>query len=999
VGSTRDIPSGTEFASGDTAPAVREKLNANLGWSEDQMQGIEDRLEGGLRELIGDGVVSGLSVSAGTGLSVNVADGRAMVGHVVVKSLVTTGIAVAPNATSKVYLLQDGTFYTTAGSDPPGSQPSVLLASAVADGSGVTSVNNDPPLKPKLAFLPMLVAGSGIQDRPVPEARVAFSATTGHGHDGLTSKSVTGTRSSTFTIGDGTSGNRTIYASVGVSPQPALRYNDSTDKWQYTNDGTAWNDVGTGGDPGVPSDAVTSETGYGQSPAAGTSSEYSRGNHTHGTPTLSTEAPAELTAGSSGQAGTGDAPSRDDHTHGVKTDAAALLGGTVGLEGESDSVARADHGHEAFSDLLDPMFVADFSMPGDSPYASRADHMHQGVHSVAKSGGSQAFGDVTLAAGSNVTIAQVDSTFTIAASTGGTPSSSVQAETTYGQSPSAGSSTNYARGDHTHGSPSLSSSTPQPVGTSASGGSATAPSKADHVHVLGAGAVSAGSLVADGVVGPEKLQNGTEGQVVRSGASSAGWSWPSALHDPGGAQALAVAQGGAVWNDAGDDRDLRFEGDGDPALLVLDAGTDMVGIGVASPGEKLTLASGAKLGWDNGSGAVDVNLFRSEANVLATNDTVRSQMDGLGGTLPGTSGLQLRNSTAATGGVPRQVAPTLEFVGHGWTGSADQEQRHAIVSDPMDNNNPTFRLYVRKGAGAWTQILSIDAYGQYGSVLLRSFYDQRETTATVGFSSTNDAPATSSYDQYTPVTRWKSGGWKTGGTPASQMMSLGQCNAPEQGVTNPVGVHKWFGGTNTDTPVESNEMLRLEWGDRAQVVLNEQGLDRDLRVEGDTDQYLLCVDGGSDKVGIGVAAPTEKLTVLSTGKLGWDNGAGACDVNLYRGAADVLKTDDSLSVGKFLGFAGTAVAISSGAITASRTFHTVDTEGGASSDDLDTISGGDVGDMLILSTESSARDVTVKDGSTLRLAGDCVLGSSYDKIMLMKVTGTTWVELARSING
>ena len=999
MGSTRDIPSGSQFASGDTAPTVREKLNANLDWSEEQMQGIEDRLEGGLREIIGDGVVSGLGVSAGTGLSVDVGTGRALVGQVVVELLVTTGVAVAPNATNKVYLLQDGGFYTTTGSDPPTAQPSILLAWAVTDGSGVTSVNNDPPLKPKLAFLPNLVAGSGIQDRPVSELRVAFNTTSGHTHDGLTSKSITGTKSSSFTIGDGTSGNRTVYASVGASPQPGLRYNDTTDKWQYSNDGTAWNDVGTGGDPGVPSDTITAETTYGESPAAGTSSEFSRGDHTHGTPPLSTEAPAQLTAGSSGEAGTGDEPSPDDHTHGIKTDAAGLVGGTVGLEGESDSLARADHGHEAFLDTMDPMFVSDYATPGESPYVARADHVHQGVHSVAKSGGQQAFGDVALAAGSNVTITQVGSTFTVAASTGGTPSSSVQAETAYGQSPSAGSSTNYARGDHTHGTPSLSSSSPQPVGTSSSAGSATTPSRADHVHVLGTGAVSTGSAIADGVVGPAKLENGTEGQVLRAGASVAAWSWLSSLRDPTGAEALAVAEGVGVWNDAGADRDLRFEGDGDPTLLVLDAGADKIGVGVPSPGEKLTLCSNAKLGWDNGSGTVDVSLFRAEADVLASNDTLRSQMDSLGGTLPSTSGLQLRNTTAASAGVPRQVAPAFELVGHGWTGSVDQEQRHAIVSDPMNNDNPTLRMYVKKGAAAWQQILAIDASGYYETSLVRTSYDQRETTTSVGFRSSNGAQATASYDQYTPVTQWRSHGWKTGGTPGSQVMSLAQCNAPEQGATNPVGVHKWFYGTNTDTPAESNEIMRLEWGDRGQVVFNEQGLDRDLRVEGDTDANLLFVDAGTDKVGVGVSAPSEKLTVVSNGKLGWDNGAGACDVNLYRGAADVLKTDDSLSVGKFLSFAGSTLTISGGAITVSRTFHTVDTEGGAPADDLDTISGGDVGDILILSTESSARDVTVKDGSTLRLAGDCVLGSSYDKITLMKVTSTTWVELARSING
>lgn len=44
-------------------------------------------------------------------------------------------------------------------------------------------------------------------------------------------------------------------------------------------------------------------------------------------------------------------------------------------------------------------------------------------------------------------------------------------------------------------------------------------------------------------------------------------------------------------------------------------------------------------------------------------------------------------------------------------------------------------------------------------------------------------------------------------------------------------------------------------------VFNEQGADADSRVEGDTDVNLLYIDAGADKVGIGDAAPGEKLDV------------------------------------------------------------------------------------------------------------------------------------------
>ena len=52
----------------------------------------------------------------------------------------------------------------------------------------------------------------------------------------------------------------------------------------------------------------------------------------------------------------------------------------------------------------------------------------------------------------------------------------------------------------------------------------------------------------------------------------------------------------AVFNDDGEDYDFRFEGDTDANLLVLDASTDRVGIGVLAPAAKLDVAGTAKLG-------------------------------------------------------------------------------------------------------------------------------------------------------------------------------------------------------------------------------------------------------------------------------------------------------------------------------------------------------------------------------------------------------------------
>jgi hypothetical protein len=77
------------------------------------------------------------------------------------------------------------------------------------------------------------------------------------------------------------------------------------------------------------------------------------------------------------------------------------------------------------------------------------------------------------------------------------------------------------------------------------------------------------------------------------------------------------------------------------------------------------------------------------------------------------------------------------------------------------------------------------------------------------------------------------------------------------------GVGSWIdiNSTYIDIGLENNSRIRINAAD---TVVNETGLDRDFRVEGDTDANLIVADGGTDRVGIGVAAPTTKLDVDGT---------------------------------------------------------------------------------------------------------------------------------------
>lgn len=158
----------------------------------------------------------------------------------------------------------------------------------------------------------------------------------------------------------------------------------------------------------------------------------------------------------------------------------------------------------------------------------------------------------------------------------------------------------------------------------------------------------------------------------------------------------------------------------------------------------------------------------------------------------------------------------------------------------------------------------------------------------------------------------------------------------------------------------------------AAIVFNEDGADRDFRAEGDTATQLFVCDAGLDAVQIGTTV--------------------AGDIADIRAARITLKKLVNL------GTAG-ELTIAAGVITATTSFHNVDTEADAATDDLDTINGGSEGDILILRANDDARTVVVKDGTgNIQCAGDFSMDNVQDTIMLIN-NGTAWLEISRSDNG
>jgi hypothetical protein len=152
-------------------------------------------------------------------------------------------------------------------------------------------------------------------------------------------------------------------------------------------------------------------------------------------------------------------------------------------------------------------------------------------------------------------------------------------------------------------------------------------------------------------------------------------------------------------------------------------------------------------------------------------------------------------------------------------------------------------------------------------------------------------------------------------------------------------------------------------------------------------------------------------TVALTGD--WDIGSGrkiSGDKFAARSASGLRLEDDGGNLGIMIDDGGNVhfgapivftrsdLTVASGAITPTLSYHRIDTESAAATDDLVTINGGSVGQRLLLASVSGTRDTTIKHGTgNIRLVGgtDFVLAGVRDKIELI-CSGTEWHEQSRA---
>jgi len=122
------------------------------------------------------------------------------------------------------------------------------------------------------------------------------------------------------------------------------------------------------------------------------------------------------------------------------------------------------------------------------------------------------------------------------------------------------------------------------------------------------------------------------------------------------------------------------------------------------------------------------------------------------------------------------------------------------------------------------------------------------------------------------------------------------------------------------------------------------------------------------------------------------------------GTQDLVTRDWATNIlsGIQFGGDGSTLTIANGEVIISSTYHKVDTESAAATDNLDYVYGPSFnGQLLMLRAANSARTVVLKDGTgNLKLAGDMTLDNAEDTITLLyDLTDDIWYEISRSNNG
>jgi len=377
----------------------------------------------------------------------------------------------------------------------------------------------------------------------------------------------------------------------------------------------------------------------------------------------------------------------------------------------------------------------------------------------------------------------------------------------------------------------------------------------------------AGAFTVQGMTAPALAAAGTGRLYFDSTANR------FRVSENGGAFADLIVGSGAAghvtfWTGAG-----SLSGEGD---LYWDALNNRLGVRTPTPTHALEVASGQIAGPDGTAGSPGFAFAAEDDNGIyrAGTDDTRWVAGGLDRILVRSTGVTLQGAVEE---IASGSGTTLK-VRLNNAGAGVDQKRWAFAFDSAVNTN-AFRLITENDAlSSSVEVLAADRTGNIGigttapgaklDVRGSAVFNENGDAVNFRIEGDNDqnlffvAGAADRIGIGTTGPNGKLGiavvDGAVNGARGIRVDNTATQVALETGNAN----DSYIGTRSADSfSIRSNNIARLTASASAGMVINESGLDYDLRVEGLADANLLVVDASTDRVGLGTATPAGKLEV------------------------------------------------------------------------------------------------------------------------------------------
>jgi hypothetical protein len=224
------------------------------------------------------------------------------------------------------------------------------------------------------------------------------------------------------------------------------------------------------------------------------------------------------------------------------------------------------------------------------------------------------------------------------------------------------------------------------------------------------------------------------------------------------------------------------------------------------------------------------------------------------------------------------------------------------------------------------------------------------------------------------------------------------------------------GGTGIDTSVAATNTVTVAIDSTVTTLTGSQTLTNKTLTTPTIGDFSNATHDHSNNANGG----TLPASSIASGTLAHERGGLEADVSAYSGLIKIsggstsqavagtdyttpssTETFTNKSITDFRLTNATELTISSGSVTATQSYHSIDTESDAASDDLATISGGSTGDRLVIFANNDARTVVVKNGTgnILTYSGDDISLDEDHKMIEFIYDGTNWREISNVATG